>query len=41
VAGRAEFAKLEAKKRAGGKLTPVEIKRSEQLQLFAAPEKET
>ena len=41
VAGRAEFARLESKKRAGGTLTPDEIKRAEQLQLFAAPELET
>jgi energy-coupling factor transporter ATP-binding protein EcfA2 len=41
VEGRAEFAKLEAKKRAGGKLTPEEKKLAEQLQLFAAPEVET
>jgi energy-coupling factor transporter ATP-binding protein EcfA2 len=41
VAGRAEFARLEAKKRAGGKLSPKEKERAEQLQLFAAPEAET
>ncbi len=36
VEGRAELAKLEAKKRAGGKLTQAEVKLEEQLQLFAA-----
>jgi energy-coupling factor transporter ATP-binding protein EcfA2 len=40
VEGRAEFAKLEAKKRAGGKLTQGEKERAEQLQLFAAPDEE-
>ena len=35
VEGRAEFAKLEAKKRAGARLTKDEKKRAEQLQLFA------
>jgi energy-coupling factor transporter ATP-binding protein EcfA2 len=40
VEGRAEFAKLEAKKRAGGKLTQGEKDRAEQLQLFAAPDEE-
>jgi hypothetical protein len=38
VEGRAEFAKFEAKKRAGGKLTQGEKDRAEQLQLFAVPE---
>jgi hypothetical protein len=41
VEGRAEFAKLEAKKRAGGVLTPRESERKNQLELFAAPELET
>ena len=41
VEGRAELAKLEAKKRAGGKLTKAENERADQLQLFAAPEPET
>jgi len=36
VEGRAELAKLDAKKRAGGRLTQEEVKREEQLQLFAA-----
>ena len=40
VEGRAEFAKLAAKKRAGGKLTQVEQDRARQLQLFAAPVEE-
>jgi hypothetical protein len=40
VEGRAEFAKLEAKKRAGGKLTQDEKDRSGQLKLFAAPDEE-
>ena len=40
VEGRAEFAKLEAKKRAGGKLTQNEKARAKQLQLFAAPDEE-
>jgi len=35
VDGRAEFAKLEAKKRAGGKLTKEEQSRAAQLRLFA------
>lgn len=41
VEGRAEYAKLEAKKRAGGKLTPEESKRANQLEFFAVPEAET
>ncbi len=41
VAGRAEFAKLEAKKRAGGKLSIEEKNRADQLQLFVAPEPES
>ncbi|MBX3744839.1 MAG: AAA family ATPase [Verrucomicrobiae bacterium] len=41
VEGRAEFAKLQAKKRAGGRLTTDEKQRADQLQLFAAPEEET
>ena len=35
VEGRAEFARLEAKKRAGSRLSEEERRRSEQLQLFA------
>jgi hypothetical protein len=35
VEGRAEFAKLEAKKRAGANLTKDEQKRAAQLRLFA------
>lgn len=41
VEGRAELAKLEAKKRAGGSLTTDEKALADQLQLFAAPEAET
>ncbi len=40
VEGRAEFAKLHAKQRAGGSLTPDEKCRSEQLKLFAPVEEE-
>lgn len=40
VEGRAELAKLQAKKRAGGKLTPDEQRAWEQLQLFAATDEE-
>ncbi len=40
VEGRAEFAKLEAKKRAGVNLTRIEKQRAEQLQLFATAEEE-
>ncbi|MCL5096822.1 MAG: AAA family ATPase [Candidatus Omnitrophica bacterium] len=36
VAGRAEYAKLQAKKRAGGKLTANELCTEQQLELFAA-----
>jgi len=41
VEGRAEYAKLEAKKRAGGKLTLEESARFKQSELFAFPEVET
>jgi hypothetical protein len=41
VAGRAEFAKLEAKKRAGGTLSAEEKKRASQLELFATTEEES
>ena len=40
VEGRAEFAKLQAKKRAGGTLTHDEEARASQLQLFAKTEEE-
>jgi hypothetical protein len=40
VEGRAEFAKLQAKKRAGAKLSPAEQARAKQLELFAAPNEE-
>lgn len=40
VEGRAEFAKLQAKKRAGGSLTPEEKMRLPQLELFAATNEE-
>ncbi len=40
VEGRAEFSKLEAKKRAGGKLTKEENERAGQLQLFATSDEE-
>lgn len=40
VEGRAEFAKLEAKKRAGGKMTQDEAYRVEELQLFANTDEE-
>jgi len=40
VEGRAEFAKLEAKKRAGGKMTKDETYRVEELQLFANTDEE-
>lgn len=40
VEGRAEFAKLSAKQRAGGKLTAEERAKLPQLQLFAATEEE-
>jgi hypothetical protein len=40
VAGRAEWAQLQAKKRAGAKLTPKEALRVEQLSLFATTEEE-
>lgn len=40
VEGRAELAKLQAKKRAGGKLTPEERGKVDQLQLFALDEEE-
>ena len=41
VEGRAKLAKLEGKKRAGGRLTSEEKKLADQLQLFATPEAET
>jgi energy-coupling factor transporter ATP-binding protein EcfA2 len=41
VAGRAEYAKLQAKKRAGGTLTKEEQAKSEQLELFAATDEST
>jgi energy-coupling factor transporter ATP-binding protein EcfA2 len=41
VESRAEFARLQAKKRAGAKLTADEKARTAQLELFAAPEAET
>lgn len=40
VAGRAEWAQLQAKKRAGAKLTPVEEAKVAQLQLFATVEED-
>lgn len=40
VEGRAELAKLQAKQRAGGKLTSEEVSKTEQLQLFVADEEE-
>ena len=40
VEGRAEFAKLQAKQRAGGKLTTEECAKLPQLQLFATTEEE-
>lgn len=40
VEGRAEFSKLQAKKRAGGKLTAEERAKLPQLQLFATTEEE-
>ena len=40
VEGRAEFSKLEAKKRAGGRLTTEEEKKAKQLRLFAENEEE-
>jgi len=40
VDGRAELAKLQAKRRAGGKLTPEEEHKLSQLRLFAEPEEE-
>ena len=41
VEGRAEYARLQSKRRAVGRLTDSEEKRSAQLQLFAAPEADT
>jgi len=40
VDGRAELAKLQAKKRAGGQLTPEEAARSKQLEMFATDEED-
>lgn len=40
VAGRAEWAQLQAKKRAGARLTPIEEAKVAQLQLFATVEEE-
>ncbi len=40
VAGRAEWAQLQAKRRAGASLTALEEARAEQLQLFVVPEEE-
>jgi len=40
VAGRAEWAQLQAKKRAGARLTPAEAAKVAQLALFAANEEE-
>lgn len=40
VAGRAEWAKLQAKRRAGGKLTSEEEKKSKQLELFGKTEED-
>ena len=40
VEGRAELAKLEAKKRAGGALTAAEVKREQQLDMFVTHEDE-
>ena len=41
VEGRAEYAKLQAKKRAGGKLTRQEREKAGQLRLFAEVPEET
>ena len=41
VENRAEFARLEAKRRAGGRLTKAEEEQARQLELFAASEEET
>lgn len=40
VEGRAEYAKLEAKRRSGGKLSAEEQKKAQQLELFAKTEEE-
>ena len=40
VEGRAEYAKLQAKKRAGGKLTLEEVSKVKQLELYATNEEE-
>ena len=40
VEGRAEYARLQAKKRAGGKLTAKELEKAGQLKLFAAVSEE-